>query len=1155
MKTSLRISLLCILLAACHRSDSLFDKIPAASSGIDFINKVEEDSIFNVLEYMNIYTGAGVAAGDIDNDGLTDLFFAGNQVSGRLYKNKGNLKFEDITEKAGIQADRWQTGVSMADINQDGWLDIYVCVSGSEKFGNQANLLYINNRNGTFTESAARYGIAEQRPCMNASFFDYDRDGDLDLFLITNPADQMQYGINSITERKINRESPGTDILYRNNGNGSFSDVSKEAGILVEGYSLGAAISDLNKDGWPDIYVSNDFLTNDILYINNRDGTFTDELGKRMKHTSFASMGNDVADFNNDGHPDVYVLDMLPEDNYRKKMIIPPASYDKFKLSLMRGYEPQYTRNTLQLNNGDGSFSDIAFLAGVSNTDWSWSALFADYDLDGDKDLMVTNGFYRDLGNQDYIHYQAKLKNPMGKQTVKREEKLKAIRALAAYPLRNYFFENEGDLQFSNQSENWGFTDKGFSNGACYADLDNDGDLELIINEFNQVASIYKNQSREQQKGHYLSVSLNGTVPNRQAIGAKLTLFTKGRLQYLELNPYRGFESSMQPLLHFGLGRDTLADSLKIEWPDGGIQWLRQIKADQQLTINYHPGSTENHLPNSFPAGSLADSLGLQYLHAENEFNDFTLQPLLPHMHSMGGPGIAVGDINKDQLEDFYIGGATGTQGTLFVQQVNGRFIASHPAGTTGADEMGLLFFDADNDEDLDLYIVHGGSEQKNGSAALQDQLLRNDGKGNFTPASLPDTRSSGSCVVAADYDRDGDLDLFVGGRLESSRYPLPGRSYLLRNDTRSKDQPLFTDVTPDYLQHPGMVTSAMWTDFDNDNWPDLVVTGEFMPIRFFRNMNASFTDITRQTGISDFTGWWNNIVGGDFDEDGDIDYVAGNLGLNSRLTASIHQPFQVYAKDFDRNGLLDPIPAYYVQGEQYIYSTRDEMIRQINSMRGRFPTYESYASATFSESFTPQELADATILSATCFESSYFENLGNGKFKRIALPVMAQIAPVYGIQALDINQDGHTDLVLTGNDYATEASTGRYDAMQGLVLLNNGHASFNMSKEYSALAGANRDSKGTAVLHLNQGELLLVANNDDSLQTFRLPATGKMVSIRANDVYGVITGTNGKQYRKEFYWGNNYLSQGTRDFNFGKATKEITIFDSKGRSRHESNQ
>lgn len=552
------------LLASCNQKQTLFQLLPSSQTGIHFNNKVVENEKYNVLEYMNMYTGAGVAAGDINNDGLADLYFSGNETTGRLYLNKGNFKFEDITEKAGLLTNRWCTGVSMADINGDGYLDIYVNVAGSPKFGDMHNLLYINNGPSpssssgevTFTEKAKQYGIAETRQTMNASFFDYDKDGDLDLFLITNPADEMVTGVNTIHDRKINGESPGTDILYRNNGPSpspagegrgevTFTDVSKEAGILVEGYSLGAAISDVNGDGWPDIYVSNDFLTNDILYINNGNGTFSDKTAECLKHTSFASMGNDIADFNNDGLPDIYTLDMLPEDNYRKKMIIPPASYDKFQLSLEKGYEPQYTRNALQLNNGNGTFSDISFLSGVSSTDWSWSALWADYDNDGDKDLMVTNGFYRDLGNLDYINYQARLQNPMGRQDARREEKLKAIKNLENFPLQNYLFENNNDLTLTKRSDDWGFTQKGFSNGACYADLDNDGDLDLIINCFNGEARVYKNNGSKLNKNTYLNITLKGKYPNVQGIGSKLWIYTNGKMQFQEFYPYRGYESSM----------------------------------------------------------------------------------------------------------------------------------------------------------------------------------------------------------------------------------------------------------------------------------------------------------------------------------------------------------------------------------------------------------------------------------------------------------------------------------------------------------------------------------------------------------------------------------------------------------------------------------
>lgn len=1148
--------LLCSIFYSCRKKPTLFENMSAERTGINFVNRVEEDDTYNVLDYMNIYTGGGVAAGDINNDGLTDLFFSGNQQSGRLYLNKGNFQFEDITEKAGLLSDRWQTGVSMVDINQDGWLDIYVNVSGSEKFGNLSNLLYINNRNGTFSEKAAEYGIADKRLTMNASFFDYDRDGDLDLFLITNPADQLVAGINSLNDRMVNGESEGTDILYRNNGNGSFTDVSKEAGILIEGYSLGAAISDLNNDGWPDIYVSNDFLSNDILYINNRNGTFTDESARCLKHTSFASMGNDVADFNNDGLADIFVLDMLPEDNFRKKMIIPPASYDKFQLSLLKGYEPQYTRNTLQLNRGDGHFSDIAFLSGVSSTDWSWSALLADYDNDGDKDLMVTNGFYRDLGNLDYIHYQARLQNPMGRQTAKREEKLKAIRELSRIPLTDYLFENNGDLRFTRRSEEWGFTDAGFSNGACYADLDNDGDLDLAINSFNEPAKIYRNHSDEQKKNHYLRIRLEAPAPNRQGIGAKVTIYSGNRLQFLENNPFRGFESTMEPVLHVGLGHQDRTDSIRIEWPDGQIQVEKNIGVDRVLTIRYIPSikaSAINSLPSAAFFQQLPSNIAGGYRHHENEFVDFKMQPLLPHMHSMAGPGIAVGDVNGDHLEDFYVGGASGSAGRLFVQQANGGFLSTAMAPASMQEQMGLLLFDADTDGDNDLYVVGGGSENADGSEAQQDRLYINDGTGRFSATLLPDTRASGSCVIGSDFDKDGDIDLFIGGRVNPGKYPLPCRSYLLRNDTREKNKPVFTDITPAILKQPGMVSSGLWTDFDNDLWPDLVLAGEFMPLRFYHNDHGQLKEWDPGPDMAGSSGWWNNIVGADLDLDGDIDYVAGNLGLNSRHKASDKEPLCIYAKDFDKNGLIDPVMCYYVQGTNYLYPSRDEIIRQVNSMRRRFPDYKSYAQVSFDESFTREELADATVVKAETFESVIIENLGKGKFRRKPLPLEAQLAPVFGILPTDINGDGIPDLILTGNSYATEASTGRYDAMTGLILINDGRAGFTVNPSMQNGFIADKDSKGTALLRTPSYSVLLVANNNDSLQLFRHTSSAvKYYFPEAMDAYAYITTKAGKTFRKEFYFGDNYLSGGTRSLPLDTAIARIKIFDNKGNLRHE---
>lgn len=1172
---------------------------------------------------MNIYTGAGVAAGDFNNDGLVDLYFSGNQTSGKCYLNKGNFQFEDITEKAGLKTNRWCTGVSLVDINGDGFLDIYVNVAGSAKFGDMHNLLYINNGisrspNGegrgevTFTESAEKYGIADTRQTMNASFFDYDRDGDLDLFLITNPADEMVYGVNTIKDRMIHGESAGTDILYRNNGftpspdgegrgEVTFTDVSKEAGILIEGYSLGAGISDVNGDGWPDIYVSNDFLTNDILYINNGftspspprgegpgEVTFTDRTADYLKHTSFASMGNDIADFNNDGLPDIYTLDMLPEDNYRKKMIIPPAGYDKFRLSLQKNYDPQYTRNALQLNNGNSSlstpwrgaggevsFSDISFLSGVSSTDWSWSALWADYDNDGDKDLMITNGFYRDLGNLDYINYQARLKSPMGKQDAKREQKLKAIKDLANIPLQNYLFENNDNLTFTKRTDDWGFKQKGFSNGACYADLDNDGDLDVIINCINEEARVYKNNTTELYKKSFLNIKLKGKAPNVQGVGSKVWLYTKDsnnttKMQFQEFYLSRGYESSVEPVIHFGLGTTNTIDSIKILWPDGMLQSEYNIKADQTIIVNYHANKNpqpELSLKNNTSSAIVQDitnTHGLNYLHKEDDFVDFKVQPLLPHMLSKNGPGIAVSDINGDGLEDFFIGGTSAGSGNLFIQNAKGDFTKHLLADSSLSDDMGVLFFDADNDGDKDLYIVGGGSEAASHSKAYQDRLLLNDGKGNFKPAlnALPPLTSSGSCVTAADYDHDGDVDLLIGGRVVPGSYPLAPDSYLLRNDSpkpapgKGNAEAKFTDVTKSIcpqLSNIGMVTSALWTDYDNDGWQDIMLVGEFMPVTFIRNEDGK--KFSAPVVLPHSHGWWNSIASGDFDNDGDIDYVVGNLGLNSRHKASEKEPLCIYAKDYDKNGRIDPVMCYYVDGKNYLYPTRDEMIKQINSMRGRFPSYEDYAKTTFEESFTPAEISDAYVVKSECFESVYIENLGNGKFKRTALPMEAQFAPVYGMLTGDYNGDNNADVLLAGNAYGTEASTGRYDAMTGLLLAGDGKGNFRSVKSSVTGFKADGDVKSLARLKSAKGgDIILIGNNSSAMQVYQLNKNiGKTIVLKDDDVYAIVKKNDGQSYRQEFYYGNNYLSQSSRTMYVGDDVISVTIYRNDGNKREET--
>jgi enediyne biosynthesis protein E4 len=1110
-------SLLVVLIfISCNKKPTLFELQPSSKTGINFKNTIVENEKYNVLDYMNIYTGAGVAAGDINNDGLIDLYFSGNQTTGRLYVNKGNLQFENVTEKAGLMSDRWQTGVSMVDINQDGFVDIYVNVSGSEKFGNLSNLLYINNKNGTFTEKAAEFGIAEKRLTMNSSFFDYDKDGDLDLFLITNPADEMVSGVNVVKERKINGESEGTDILYRNNGNNTFTDVSREAGILTEGYSLGAAISDFNQDGYPDIFVSNDFLSNDILYINNGNGTFTDRINEYLKHTSFASMGNDAADINNDGLTDLFVLDMLPEDNFRRKMIIPPTSYDKFQLLLAQGYTPSYTRNTLQLNNGQSvdnqlvsnkkttktTFSEISFLSGVSATDWSWAALFADYDNDGDKDLMVTNGFYRDLGNLDYITYQSRLQNPMGRQDAKRDEKLKAIHALANVPLQNYLFENNDNLMFSKRSDEWGFTQKGFSNGAVYADLDNDGDLELILNEFNSEAKIYENKANTLLQNHFLKIKLQGNKPNLESFGSKITVFSDGKMQFQELQPSRGYESSVSPVLNFGLGKTTKIDSVVVVWADGNRQVEKGVFIDKTLIINYLKGEKQLSIPKIFGMESsrlfvAANDFNIDFNHVENNYNDFKIQPLLPQLHSQGSPAIATGDVNGDGLEDFYISAAAGSAGCFFIQNNKGNFDKKPMPQVALSDETGAHLFDADGDKDLDLYIVGGGSEFEEGTPQYQDRFYENDGQGNFKllPNALPDTRASGSVSISCDYDHDGDLDLFIGGRVSAGAYPMSPRSYLLKNNS-TKGSIKFTDETPQYLQKIGMVTAANWSDIDKDGWQDLAIVGEFMPLTILKNEHGTLRHPT--SDIRNTEGWWSSLASADFDGDGDMDFIAGNVGLNTRYKASEKEPLCVYAKDFDKNGRIDPILCYYSDGINYMARTRDEMIKQIAAMRGRFASYKDFAEATFDKSFTKDELKDAFLLKATCFESCYFENKGNGNFEKHPLSIEAQFAPINGILIEDFDKDGHLDALLAGNSYGTEPTTGRYDAGTGLLLKGDGKGHFTILNSRKTGFMADKDVKCLAKIRLkDNSNLILVGNNSAKLEVFRCKNKEKILPLK----------------------------------------------------------
>ncbi len=1158
MKKLVCIAGLCIVLIACQsKQTERFHLLDASQTGIDFSNEIVENDSVNVFQYMNVYTGAGVAVGDINNDGLTDIYFSGNMVSGRLYLNRGNLKFEDITERAGLLNNSWGTGATMIDIDQDGFLDLYIAVSGGAPQSQRANLLYVNNGDMTFSEKALEYGLADTRQSMHSAFFDYDKDGDLDMYLLVNPA-AYEHQVNSSNPRKLDGSSISNDRLYRNDG-GKFTDVSLETGILVEGYGLGVGIADINDDTWPDIYISNDFIGNDILYINQGDGTFKDEITSYIGHTSYAGMGNAITDIDNNGKPDIMVLDMRPEDNLRQKMIISSTGYDRFQMMLKAGYQPQYSRNTLQLNLGQGKFAEIGNMAGISSTDWSWSSLFGDYDNDGYKDLYVTNGFLRDLGDLDYIHYQGIYDNPLGEREVKKTQKLNSIKELPPAKLNNYLYKNKGDSTFEKVSESWGINHLSCSNGAAYADLDNDGDLDLIVNNVNQPAFIYENTPLEGQPNHYLQINLVGTKGNRQAIGTKIKLTTQQGTQHEQHFLSRGYESSVDPILHFGLGQETEVKRIDIQWPDGQHQFLEGVKADQRITIG--PEGAGNHTPiheaDSSPLLSATqNAIDSIFQHSEDNVVDFKLQPILPHMHSRNGPGIAVADVNGDQLEDFYVGGAAGQSGALYIQKETGDFQRSEWQTDTQYEDMGSVFFDANNDGHPDLYIVSGGI-QLSQPGVYQDRLYLNDGKGTFSRSdALPEMKASGSTVNAADFDHDGDLDLFVGGRVDPGNYPMPAKSYLLENlANENAENLIFRDISDQVTDWDtlSMVTSALWSDYDSDGWVDLIVVGEFMQVEFFHNERGKLVRSTSTTGLQKTEGWWNSINGADFDGDGDTDYIVGNLGKNHKYHASADQPLCIYANDFDKDGNVDPVMCFYNGDENYFAHSRDELISQINAMRSRFKTYRSYAETPFRKSFLPEELENAYVVKSHKFASSYIENLGDGTFEISDLPIDAQMGPIEGIIVRDLDHDGFEDLILTGNSYATEVATGRYDALKGLVLIGNGSGNFEtIPLEKSGFIN-DHDASGLALVESDDRYQIIVANNNGPLAVFTENPRGDavhMVYAGKETQFADIYLKNGTRIRKEFYFGSGYLSHSSRAIPIYGATKEIKFTDVAGQTK-----
>ena len=1099
--------LLCSCNSKSKKTTTLFQQLDASYTGIEFSNNLSYDAKFNIYTYRNFYNGGGVAIGDINNDSLPDIFFTANMLPNKLYLNKGNMQFEDVTAKSGIgKIGKWSTGVSMADVNGDGWLDIYVCNSGDIKGDNRQNELYINNRNGTFTESATAYGLDERGLSTHAAFFDYDHDGDLDMYLLNNSFKAIGSFNLQRNERNI-RDSAGGDKLFRNDNN-HFTDVSEQAGIYgsIIGFGLGVTVGDVNNDGWQDIYVSNDFFERDYLYINQQNGTFKEVLEEQMMSISNASMGADMADINNDAAPDIFVTEMLPEDDASLKTKTTFETWDKYQLDLEYDYYHQFTRNMLQLNNGNNTFSEIGRLAGVCATDWSWGALITDLDNDGKKDIYVANGIYQDLTNEDYIQYVSNEKFYREVAEGKADFK-KLIDLIPSVPVSNYVFSNNGDLTFTNKAAAWGLDSKGFSNGAAYGDLDNDGDLDLVINNVNMPCYVYRNESTQQQAAnHYVTVRLKGSGKNTFGIGAKVTVYYDSTIAYQEQMPIRGFESTVDSKLVFGIGKATKIDSVTVVWNDGKKSVVKTVQPNSRLTISqseavqptpeYQTSNTTNQTSQIINQTSYiihpTSVAGLNYVHKENVFVDFDRDRLIYHMLSTQGPHIAKGDVNKDGLEDVYICGAKDQPGALYIQTAAGTFKSSNEAlldKDKASEDTDALFFDADNDGDADLYVCSGGNEFSPNATALISRLYINDGKGNYTksPQVLPGyIFESSSCVAAADYDGDGDLDLFSGTRLKPFSYGTVCKSYILENNGKGVFKDVTATVAP-ALNQAGMVTTAQWFDYDNDRYPDLVIAGEYMPVKIYHNEKGRLQEVTAAAKLGTSNGWWNRLKIADVNNDGYADIIAANHGLNSRFKATQQKPVTMYAGDFGNDGTIEQIITCYNGDSAYPMTLRHDLVAVLPGLKKKYLKYESYKNQTITDIFTPAQLSQATKNEAYTMASTVYLNNRNGTFTAKQLPVAAQLSSMYAIETGDYNKDGNTDIILAGNFYESKPEAGIYDASYGVVLLGDGTGNFTAqtaTQSGLSIRGAVRDI--TTITQHNK-TLLLIAKNNEALEVLQL--------------------------------------------------------------------
>ena len=1177
------------------RTSTRFEAIPSSHSGITFNNLITENDSINPLDMVNIYNGGGVGIGDFNRDGWQDVYFVGNRVSNKLYLNKGGqgsdgFQFEDVTDRAGVGgAGRWGRGVAVVDVNSDGWPDIYVCNTLLKDSLQRRNLLYVNQKltkDGVpiFREMAGIYGLDIHVQSTMANFFDADNDGDLDMYLTVNEASADQNPSKFGMVKGVGRRSTGR--LFQNDpdsvGHPVYRDVSTQAGIQLDGFGHTATVVDINLDGWKDISVANDFLSSNILYVNDGNNrgastgpTFTDRSKEYFKHTSLNAMGQDIADINNDGLADLIELDMNPADNYRKKMMMGPNNYAVDINFGLHGYQHQYVRNTLQLNQGPrvgprdslGSpvFSEIGFMSGISQTDWSWTPLLTDFTNDGYRDLVITNGYPKDITDHDFMAYRDQ---PFG--TIPKQKLLDQIPVVK---IHNYAFENKGDLSFADATTDWGLTEPTFSNGAAYADFNNDGAMDMVINNINDEALLYKNTTRERADpaAHFLQITFAGDGANGNGIGAFATIYyDRGKQQVYENTPYRGYLSTHQAVAHFGLGTVTQVDSVVVKWPNGRKQVLTNVKADQVLPVSIKNAAIPYRwitpvLATNALFTDVTDLLGIQYRHNEFDFIDFNIQKLLPHKLSEYSPGLAVGDVDGNGLDDLVVGGNAHDPAQVFLQQSTGKFrqrtLLLEQLGTPDYKDEGLLLFDANGDGKLDLYIARGGYKQASNSPAYQDKLYLNDGRGNFTDATdaLPENHTSKLCVRAVDYNKDGRLDLFVSGRVEPGHYPKPVSSFIFRNDSQN-GRVTFTDVThavAPALNQIGLVCDALFTDIDNDTWPDLILAGEWMPITILKNNRGTYASITETAGINNRRGWWNTIVAGDFRHTGRMDYIVGNTGLNTFYQASEQYPAYITAADFDKNGNYSAIPSLFIpdrQGEKQEFPAhgRDDLVKQMNSLKKKFTDYKSLAVATLSEVLTPDQRKEALRLAVNTTESCFLRNDGNGKFALIPLPKQAQLSTLNGMVVDDFDGDGHVDVAITGNDYGTDVSVGRYDALNGLLLKGDGRGNFQPQSIRQSGLFIPGNGKALVKLHDNKGAYWLAASqNNGSLKVFQRKRNGHQLPLKSDDVSAVVQYKNGLAVKHEFPYGSSFLSQPGRFISVDKTMARVSIEDNKGKKRH----